>query len=274
MRIRASSSPSESSRSGSFGIGASIGVSRCVQLLQTSPIPPPNLHDVPSPIASSSTGLKGDLRSNPRTRPSVVRVSPATTDERACSVWTRTARSPHRTTNPARDRASKTCSAVLCAGQQPEVTWVGLSLKGSPLASASVRLTPGPRNGAHFRAAAAVAAAPAATIAASAASDRLRRTAASPPPPPLPLTPPPPQPPPSLLCPPDRRRCRQCRLCQLHARARAAASPRARVRALASSRALSAPHSTAQHSASSMRELACELHFCKRELCAPCSKDR
>ena len=88
------------------------------------------------------------------------------------------------------------------------------------------------------------------------------------------LTPPPPQPPPSLLCPPDRRRCRQCRLCQLHARARAAASPRARVRALASSRALSAPHSTAQHSPSSMRELACELHFCKRELCAPCSKDR
>jgi hypothetical protein len=57
---------------------------------------------------------------------------------------------------------------VLCAGQQPPMTWVGLSLKGSPLASASVRLTPGPRNGAHFRAAAAVAAAPAATIAASA----------------------------------------------------------------------------------------------------------
>ena len=59
---------------------------------------------------------------------------------------------------------------------------------------------------------------------------------------------------------------------QLHARARAAASPRARVRALASSRALSAPHSTAQHSASSMRELACELHFCKRELCEPHEK--
>ena len=149
MRIRASSSPSESSRSGSFGIGASIGVSRCVQLLQTSPIPPPNLHDVPSPIASSSTGLKGDLRSNPRTRPSVVRVSPATTDERACSVWTRTARSPHRTTNPARDRTSISGCLVLCAGQQPLVTWVGLSLKGSPLASASVRVTPGPREGAH-----------------------------------------------------------------------------------------------------------------------------
>ena len=143
MRTRASSSPSESSRSGSFGIGASIGVSRCVQLLQTSPIPPPNPHDVPSPIASSSTGLKGDLRSNPRTRPSVVRVSPATTDERACSVWTRTARSPHRTTNPARDRTSISGCLVLCAGQQPLVTWVGLSLKGSPLASASVRLITG-----------------------------------------------------------------------------------------------------------------------------------
>jgi hypothetical protein len=190
------------------------------------------------------------------------------------SCWQSSARWSASRTSEGGDRASKTCSAVLCAGLQPKVTWVGLSLKGSPLASASVRLTPGPRNGAHFRAAAAVAAAPAATIAASAASDRLRRTAASPPPPPSPLTPPPPQPPPSLLCPPDRRRCRQCRRCQLHARARAAASPRARVRALASSRALSAPHSTAQHSASSMRELACELHFCKRELCAPCSKDR
>ena len=246
MRIRASSSPSESSRSGSFGIGASIGVSRCVQLLQTSPIPPPNLHDVPSPIASSSTGLKGDLRSNPRTRPSVVRVSPATTDERACSVWTRTARSPHRTTNPARDRASKTCSAVLCAGQQPAVTWVGLSLKGSPLASASVRLTPGPREGAHYE--------------------------LPPPSPPLPPPPSPPPPPPTAFAapPPHCRRHLRRSHCRRHsllpassARQTAAdaanaadascmrepALPRARVPACVPSRARARSlHRTAPHS--------------------------
>ena len=66
------------------------------------------------------------------------------------SCWQSSARWSASRTSEGGDRASKTCSAVLCAGLQPKVTWVGLSLKGSPLASASVRLTPGPREGAHY----------------------------------------------------------------------------------------------------------------------------
>ena len=161
--------------------------------------------------------------------------------------------------------AALTASAItttsLTAASRPPLPPGSVTRKGDPLAPASVRLTPGPRNGAHHELP------PPSPPLPPPPSPPPTAFAAPPPhhPATLALTPPPPQPPPSLLCPPDRRRCRRCRISQLHARARAAASPRARVRALASSRALSAPHSTAQHSASSMRELARELYCRKRQ---------
>ena len=49
------------------------------------------------------------------------------------------------------------------------------------------------------------------------------------------------------------------------ARVPACVPSRARLRSLHRT----APHCTAQHSASSMRELACKLQVCKRELCEP-----
>jgi hypothetical protein len=162
------------------------------------------------------------------------------------SCWQSSARWSASRTSEGGDRASKTCSAVLCAGLQPKVTWVGLSLNGSPLASASVRLTPGPREGAHYE--------------------------LPPPSPPLPPPPSPPPPPPTAFAapPPHCRRHLRRSHCRRHsllpassARQTAAdaanaadascmrepALPRARVPACVPSRARARSlHRTAPHS--------------------------